>query len=168
MIDVKMYGEIWKTKDNNGFKLACYSCWKPNVEGVDFYVNDMLEDSIRYNDGLCYHKRNLCRPETCTCLSRGKSFTWNYTSDLSYIQFSCEMRFKDLSQSTIIGYKTDLIYNGSGNYLHKHRIKETKNKRERERGEYIPCCTSNLNMLKKFIYLYFDVRNIYTNIKQIK
>lgn len=117
-IDIEISGEIRKTNGTNVFQLACFSCIKPYITGVDFYVNKVLEDSIRYQDGLCYHKRNLCTPETCTCLSKGKSFTWNFISNLAYIQFSCGMRFKDELKSTISIHQADLLYNGSGKLSH--------------------------------------------------
>lgn len=113
-IDVELSGEINKTKEEHVFKLECFSCWKPHIEGVEFYVNGVLEDSIRYQNGLCYHKKNLCDPDKCACSSGGKYFTWIFKSYLSYIQFTCAMRFRDNTEFTFTTHEASLIYNGTG------------------------------------------------------
>lgn len=106
-----------KIKERNIFKLAIFTCWNPGVNGVDIYINDVLEDSLRYHEGMCYHKKNVCRPERCTCSASGTNFTWTFITNLSEIKFTCAMNFKDEIKSTMYIRQADLVYNGSGNIV---------------------------------------------------
>lgn len=111
---VEISAEIRKIKLRNRFILSCSSCWTPDVDGVNIDVNGVWEDGIRYHEGLCYHKQNKCRPETCLCTAKGKNFTWTYISDLPYIKFTCAMRFKDATKYMPIKRQAVLVYNDSG------------------------------------------------------
>ncbi|CAG2211980.1 unnamed protein product [Mytilus edulis] len=116
MIDMEVSLETGKINKTNIFKLTCSSCVEPHIKGADFYINNTLEDSMKYQSGLCYHKRKLCTPERCSCLASGHHFIWTYMSNLSFIHFTCVMRFKDPLESTIIIKKADVIFNGSGKF----------------------------------------------------
>ncbi|VDI51408.1 Hypothetical predicted protein [Mytilus galloprovincialis] len=112
-IGVEINGDVRIINEGYLFTLACFSCIKPHAQGVDIYVNNVMEDSIRYHDGLCYHKLKECMKGRCTCSAKGKHFTWTYVSDLSCIHFTCAMQFKDGIESRIVNHQADLLYNGS-------------------------------------------------------
>lgn len=116
LIDIDISAENMKIDEGNRFILACFSCWVPHTKGVDIFVNNVLEDSIRYVDGQCYHKLNECSPKICTCSAGGRNFTWAYISDLSNITFTCAMRFKDEVKAMFVHQKADLTFNGTGNF----------------------------------------------------
>lgn len=99
------------------FKITCFSCWVPDTESANFFVNDVLEESIRYNDGNCYRKRDLCSLSECTCSDEGNNFTWYFISDLSFIKISCELRFTDEETSTHSIQTANIVYNESGTYV---------------------------------------------------
>ncbi|XP_071122419.1 uncharacterized protein [Mytilus edulis] len=113
LIDIDISAENMKIDEGNRFILACFSCWVPHTKGVDIFVNNVLEDSIRYVDGQCYHKLNECSPKICTCSAGGRNFTWAYISDLSNITFTCAMRFKDEVKAMFVHQKADLTFNGT-------------------------------------------------------
>ncbi|CAC5426677.1 unnamed protein product [Mytilus coruscus] len=113
MIDIEVSYDTSKINKSNRFKLTCSSCKEPDTKGVDISINEVLVDSIRYESGLCYHKRRLCTPKRCSCLARGNHYTWTLISNLSYIQFTCTMRFRDAMNSTILIAEAHVIYNGS-------------------------------------------------------
>ncbi|CAC5426689.1 NAIP [Mytilus coruscus] len=144
-IDIELSGEISKTKEEHVFKLECFSCRKPYIEGVDIYVNGVLEDSIRHRYGLCYHKKTSCYPEKCTCLSGGRHFTWNFNSDLSYIQFTCAMHFKEKTNSAITIHKASLIYNGTAIDEDEQSRSEILPLQEKELDDDCPRCNGSTN-----------------------
>lgn len=112
--DVYLNGEAVAVKEKIHFNLSCFSCWIPYTKSVYFLVNGVLEDSVRYHDGKCYHKRKACSQTECTCSKEGNNFTWSFISTLLYLEFSCEMQFKDEETSKLSIHTTNLIYNGSG------------------------------------------------------
>ncbi|VDI33120.1 Hypothetical predicted protein, partial [Mytilus galloprovincialis] len=112
-IDIDISAENFKLKEGNWFKLACSSCWIPHMQGVDIFVNDKLEDSIRYQNGDCYHKQKLCTPEVCTCAAKGRIFTWTYISTLPIVQFACVMRFQDEIKYTTFNHKAEITFDGT-------------------------------------------------------
>lgn len=113
--DIHLSGEITEMKENNMFKLTCFSCWIPVIKSVHFFVNDVLVDNIRYSDEGCYHKRKICSPTECSCSPKGNNFTWSFISDQKCIKFSCEMRFKDEETSLLSFQKAQLVFNNTGN-----------------------------------------------------
>lgn len=126
LIDIDISAENMKIDEGNRFKLACFSCWVPHTKGVDIFVNNVLEDSIRYSNGQCYHKLYECTPERCTCSAEGRNFTWTYIlSDLSNITFTCAMRFKDEIKAMFVHQKADLTFNGT--VFIKHNSPSDKN-----------------------------------------
>lgn len=90
---------------------------KPYEESADFYINDVQIDAVRYSDGKCYHKRKLCDPIECTCSMEGNNFTLSMSSGLSFMEFSCEMRFKDEATGKLSVQTAHLIFNETGKYL---------------------------------------------------
>lgn len=116
MIDIEVSKDTQKINESNIFKLTCFSCKEPDIKGVEIYINGVLKDSIRYESGLCYHKRRLCTQDRCSCLARGNHYTWTFISNLTYIQFTCSMRFRDAVNSPIIITKAHILYNGSGKF----------------------------------------------------
>lgn len=122
MIDIDISAENYKLNEENMFKLTCSSCLIPFGEAVEIYVNDVRVDEIRHFDGRCYHNLVHCTPATCTCTcaTKGRSFTCTYVSSLSIIQFSCQMRFKDLeNERRLVTYKAEITYNRIGIYKAK-------------------------------------------------
>lgn len=130
MIDMEVSRETSRINETNIFKLTCSSCVEPYIKGVDFFINNILEDSIKYQSGLCYHKRKLCTPVRCSCLAGGHHFIWTYMSNLSFIQFTCAMRFKDPLESTIFIKKADVIFNGSV-FIQKQKTNESMNQSDK-------------------------------------
>lgn len=108
--DLHLSGEIIETKEYKKFNLTCFSCWIPHMRSVYFFVNGVLEDNLQVSGGKCYNKREMCNLTECTCSMEGNDFTWSYTSDLSYLEFSCEMRFKDLETLQLSFETAHLIY----------------------------------------------------------
>lgn len=113
---VHLSGEFTKFKNHTEFNLTCFSCWTPHMKSVTFFVNDVLKDSISYNNEKCYHRRKLCKPAECTCSDGGSRFTWSFDDDSSIIVFACEMRFIDEETSTVLVQTATLLYNDTGKY----------------------------------------------------
>lgn len=76
----------------------------------------MQVDTVRYSDGKCYHKRKICNSKECTCSMEGNNFTLSIKSDLSFMDFSCEMRFRDEDTSKLTIQTAHLIFNETGKY----------------------------------------------------
>ncbi|XP_052062003.1 uncharacterized protein LOC127702043 [Mytilus californianus] len=145
--DIHLSGEIMKKTTKNKFTLTCYSCWLPATESVNFFVNGGLEDSVRYKDGKCYKKRKLCSPSECTCSNEGNKFTWSFLSDLSFLEFSCEMRFKDEKTSTFSIQTANLSYNES---VFQQKITTNKTYAVLDKNIHIDGGNLNVSYIDKF------------------
>ncbi|CAC5362054.1 unnamed protein product [Mytilus coruscus] len=75
--------------------LSCSTCWNIDGLSVEFLVNDNSEDSVRYVDNKCYHRKQLCLENRCSCSPNEYNWTFDANNKPEIHNITCKMEFKD-------------------------------------------------------------------------
>ncbi|XP_052067835.1 uncharacterized protein LOC127707395 [Mytilus californianus] len=64
---------------------------------VEFLLNGITQENIRYANNTCYKGNGVCNPFQCACFDGCKNLTWYYTQhkDIENQLFECDARIKD-------------------------------------------------------------------------
>lgn len=92
----------------------CYFSTGSHDCSAEFLRNKETIDNLRASNDICYHKHNLCRPDTCVCSKDCKRYILMFTN-MFYTAgdiFGCEVHYKDAGN--IVRMTSEILFNGSG------------------------------------------------------
>ncbi|XP_076087713.1 uncharacterized protein LOC143058136 [Mytilus galloprovincialis] len=95
--DISFSGVVLKSQSSVVYRFSCATdviFWGCTVE---FLVNGITIQDLRYVDDLCYNKNGICYPELCSCSRNCNEFTWNFTAtkDMDNNTFECDTRIEE-------------------------------------------------------------------------
>lgn len=109
-----MYGKILKEGNDTVLHFNCSTSHKTLGCSIEFHVDDVTYDDLRFADDECVHNKGICLSNTCCCTENCMIFALNMSTKSYNSTFGCEARIFVIDTKTTYSVRTAVKQHGEG------------------------------------------------------